>query len=49
MEEESKELEVIKPLSDHERLVDFLTRLHSCGKNKDLDFSATFEGQKKGA
>ena len=34
-----EEVEVIKPLSDHERLVDFLTRLHSCGKNKELDFS----------
>ena len=33
------ESEIIKPLSDHDRLVDFLTRLHSCGKSKDLDFS----------
>lgn len=31
--------ELVKPLSDHERLVDFLTRLHSCGKNKELDVS----------
>ena len=33
------ESEIVKPLSDHDRLVDFLTRLHSCGKSKDLDFS----------
>jgi len=31
--------ELVKPLSDHERLVDFLTRLHSAGKHKELDFS----------
>ena len=32
-------IELVKPLSDHERLVDFLTRLHSSGKNKELNFS----------
>lgn len=36
---ETTQHELIKPLSDHERLVDFLTRLHTCGKKKELDFS----------
>lgn len=35
----TEEIEIVRPLSDHERLVDFLTRLHSCGKNKELDLS----------
>jgi Leucine-rich repeat (LRR) protein len=37
--QEVERLDLVKPLSDHERLVDFLTRLHSSGKNKELDFS----------
>ena len=39
VEREADEIEIVRPLSDHERLVDFLTRLHSCGKNKELDLS----------
>lgn len=42
LEEGSAQHNIIMPLTDHQRLVDFMNRFHSSGKSKELDLSGFY-------